>query len=57
MKAAAAIGDDRIQKMTQGQVSPETFTHGSSADRVMWLRRGLDSGTVDACDTFNGSTN
>ena len=57
LRAAAAIGDDRLQKMTQGQVSPETFTHGSSADRVMWLRRGLDNGTIEACDTFGGSTN
>ena len=51
---AAAIGDDRLQRMARGQVVPETFTHGSSADRVRWLRRGLDSGSTDSCDTFSG---
>jgi len=49
--AAAAIGDDRLQKQTQGRVVPESFTHGSSEERVQWLRRGLESGRVDACDT------
>ena len=53
LNAAAAIGDDRLQKMARGQVVPETFTHGSSADRVRWLRRGLDGGTVESCDTFS----
>ena len=52
MTAAAAIGDDRLQREARGRVVPESFTHGSSADRVMWLRRGLDRGTLDACDTF-----
>ncbi len=56
LNAAAAIGDDRLQKMSQGQVVPETFTHGSSADRVRWLRRGLDSGTLENCDTFSNGT-
>ncbi len=56
LNAAAAIGDDRLQRMTQGTVVPESFTHGSSADRVRWLRRGLDSGTLDACNTFNSNT-
>lgn len=51
--AAAAIGDDRLQRTSQGQVAPESFTHGSSADRVQWLRRGLDRGTPEACDTFS----
>jgi hypothetical protein len=52
LNAAAAIGDDRLQRMGQGDVVPESFTHGSSAERVQWLRRGLDAGTLEACDTF-----
>ena len=56
LQAAAAIGDDRLQRQTQGQVVPESFTHGSSEQRVQWLRRGLDSGQVDACDTFGLGT-
>jgi hypothetical protein len=52
MNAAAAIGDDRIQKMAGRGVHPEKFTHGSSAQRVEWFRRGLESGRLDACDTF-----
>jgi len=54
LTAAAAIGDDRLQKMARGRVSPETFTHGTSAQRVRWFRRGFDSGTFEACDTFAG---
>jgi predicted metalloprotease len=50
--AAAAIGDDRIQRMSRGRVSPESFTHGSSADRVAWFRRGLQTGDPQSCDTF-----
>src|SRR6185503_17504435 len=57
LNAAAAIGDDRLQRVGRGQVSPETFTHGSSADRVRWLRRGLDGGTIESCDTFSSGTN
>jgi len=56
LNAAAAIGDDRLQRMARGQVIPETFTHGSSADRVRWLRSGLDNGTIESCDTFSSGT-
>jgi predicted metalloprotease len=52
LRAAAAIGDDRLQRQTQGTVVPESFTHGSSEQRVEWLRRGLESGSVDSCNTF-----
>jgi predicted metalloprotease len=52
LRAAAAIGDDRLQRASKGRVSPETFTHGSSAQRVEWFRRGLESGQVSGCDTF-----
>jgi predicted metalloprotease len=53
LRAAAAIGDDAIQRKTQGQVSPESWTHGSSEQRVQWLRRGLESGQVSACNTLS----
>lgn len=52
MRAAAAIGDDRIQRMSTGRVFPDKFTHGSSEQRVTWFRRGLDSGDPDTCNTF-----
>jgi predicted metalloprotease len=52
LKAAAAVGDDHIQKMTRGTISPESFTHGTSTQRQMWFRRGLDDGTVSSCNTF-----
>jgi hypothetical protein len=50
--AATAIGDDRLQRQTQGYVVPESFTHGSSAQRVRWFRRGFESGVPNDCDTF-----
>uniref|UniRef100_Q01S64 Metalloprotease n=1 Tax=Solibacter usitatus (strain Ellin6076) TaxID=234267 RepID=Q01S64_SOLUE len=52
LRAAAAVGDDRLQRLTTGRVSPESFTHGSSAQRTDWFRRGLQSGQVSTCDTF-----
>ena len=53
IRAAGAIGDDRIQKRTQGYVVPDSFTHGSSAQRVRWFRRGYEKGNLELCDTFN----
>jgi predicted metalloprotease len=52
LRAAAAIGDDRLQRQSQGRVVPESFTHGTSEQRAEWLRRGMTAGTVEACDTF-----
>jgi predicted metalloprotease len=52
LRAAAAVGDDHIQKMAGRRVSPESFTHGSAAERTRWFRRGLESGSLRACDTF-----
>jgi predicted metalloprotease len=53
LNAAAAVGDDRLQRRSQGYVVPESFTHGTSEQRVAWFRRGLETGDPDSCDTFN----
>jgi predicted metalloprotease len=55
LRAAAAIGDDTIQRRSQGHVVPESWTHGSAAQRVQWFRQGLSSGRVDQCDTFRAA--
>jgi predicted metalloprotease len=55
VRAAEAIGDDRLQKQSQGRVVPDSFTHGSSEQRVRWLTTGLKSGTIQSCDTFRAS--
>lgn len=52
LTAAAAIGDDRLQQQGRGYVVPDSFTHGSSAQRVRWFRSGLEQGSLRACDTF-----
>ena len=54
LRAAAAVGDDRLQKAARGTVSPETFTHGSSAQRMKWFQTGFQNGTVAGCNTFAG---
>ena len=54
LNAAAAIGDDRLQRQGSGRISPESFTHGSSQQRVEWFRRGFQSGDPQVCDTFQG---
>ena len=52
LNAASAIGDDRLQQRSRGYVTPDSFTHGSAAQRVRWFRRGFDSGNLEDCDTF-----
>jgi predicted metalloprotease len=56
LRAASAIGDDTLQRRARGRVMPETFTHGSSAQRVQWFRRGNDGGRIESCDTFGGGS-
>jgi len=55
LNAASQIGDDTLQRRAQGRVVPETFTHGSSQQRVRWFKRGIDTGQTKACDTFGAS--
>jgi predicted metalloprotease len=55
LAAATALGDDRLQKQTQGRVVPESFTHGTSEQRVRWFKRGMDSGRPKDCDSFSAS--
>jgi predicted metalloprotease len=55
LNAAAAVGDDRLQRRSQGYVVPESFTHGTSEQRISWFKRGFDAGQLSACDTFNAS--
>ena len=52
LKAASAVGDDRISEMTGNSIRPESFTHGSAAQRMTWFRRGFDTGRIESCDTF-----
>jgi len=56
LTAASAIGDDRLQQQTQGRIVPESFTHGSSEQRVRWFKRGMDSGDLRQCDTFKAAS-
>ena len=56
LNAASAIGDDRLQQQTQGRIVPESFTHGSSEQRVRWFKRGMDSGDLRQCDTFKAAS-
>ena len=55
MRAAEAIGDDTLQRQSRGRVAPESFTHGSAAQRQAWLRRGIETGDPASCDTFSGA--
>jgi predicted metalloprotease len=55
LRAAAAVGDDTLEKRTQGTAVPDSFTHGTGAQRMRWFQRGLDSGDMERCDTFSAS--
>jgi predicted metalloprotease len=55
LKAAAAVGDDHLQKMSGRSISPESFTHGSSAQRIAWFKRGMQTGEVSSCNTFGAN--
>jgi len=55
LRAAAAIGDDTLQRQAQGRVAPESWTHGSSAQRVRWFRTGYESGRMESCNTFSAA--
>jgi predicted metalloprotease len=56
LQAASSVGDDTLQKREEGTVVPDSFTHGTSAQRVRWFRRGFDSGKIDNCDTFSAGS-
>ena len=56
LRAASAIGDDRLQQQSQGRIVPESFTHGTSEQRVRWFRRGMESGDIRRCDTFKAAS-
>jgi predicted metalloprotease len=56
LDAAAAVGDDRIQRKTSGRVDPDSWTHGSAESRMRWFSTGLSKGTLEACDTFSART-
>jgi hypothetical protein len=56
LRAAAAVGDDTLEKESQGYAVPDSFTHGTSAQRTRWFKRGLSSGDMDNCDTFDAET-
>jgi len=55
LAAATAIGDDRLQQQAQGRIVPESFTHGSSEQRVRWFKRGFETGDINQCNTFKAS--
>ena len=56
LRAASAVGDDTLQRRTQGYVVPESFTHGTSGERTSWFKRGMSGGSIESCDTFSAPT-